>query len=85
MAVTEGGEDDDQTGDSGMGTGYESAQYLMRDFLPGIVHSPAAGPTKFLSILSPVSTSLKRTLQLAVIMYVYVHHSAKTTRYIHTS
>ena len=64
MAVTEGGEDDDQTGDSGMGTGYGSVQYLMRDFLPGIVHSPAAGPTKFLSIFTPISTSLKRTLQL---------------------
>ena len=38
MAVTEEGEDDDQTGDSGMGTGYESAQYLMRDILPGIKH-----------------------------------------------
>ena len=52
-----------------MGTGYGSAQYLMRDFLPGIVHSPAAGPTKFLPLLSPISTSLKRTLPWAVIMY----------------
>ena len=76
MAGTEGGEDDDQTGDSGMGTGH-----LMRDFLPGIIHSPAAGPTKFLSILTPVSASLKRTLQLAVIICVYLHHShAKATR-----
>ena len=58
MAVTEGGEDDDQTGDSGMGTGYGSAQYLMRDFLPGIVHSQTAGPTNFLPILTPVPTSL---------------------------
>ena len=32
--VTE--EDDDQTGDSGMGTGSGSAQYLMTDFLPGM-------------------------------------------------
>ena len=32
--VTE--EDDDQTGDSGMGTGSCSAQYLMTDFLPGM-------------------------------------------------
>ena len=29
-------EDDDHTGDSGMGTGSGSAQYLAKDFLPGI-------------------------------------------------
>ena len=54
MAVTEG-EDDDQTGDSGMETGYASTQYLMRDFRPGIVHGL---DPQFLSILTPVSTSL---------------------------
>ena len=38
MAVT-GGEDDDQYGDSGMGTGYGSTQYR-REFLPGIYKTP---------------------------------------------
>ena len=36
IALTEKYEEDDQTGDSGMGTGSGAAEYLMRGFLPGM-------------------------------------------------
>ena len=72
MAVTEGGKDEDQTGDSGMGTGSESAQYLMRDFLPGIVHLIIHNPTISFYFDTCIHSSSSQVTGQLLCMSIYI-------------